>query len=346
MQCNSSVRPLSLSLMFLASVAAAQTHALTREDLVCPCLEPKNRFGLGYQMGFNISARFKNLNGFASSSNPGAAIAGIDHTYDDGYNRVDTSGTNSSTTWFWGYENSSQLPGNGTVVMNSSSAIASSSSTERKDPQHGFELTYDRELGRLGKWKWGVETALGYTDVTISNNNPDDAQRISDAYTLGGAFPPAAPYHGTEAGPGFLIGTTPNRTVTTIVGGVKGNRQFDANIFGLRVGPYLELPLDDRWSLMFSGGFALLAVNSDFKFRETIVESPSQTRRGSGSHADFLPAAYISGNVLYAVRENVNLFAGAQFQTAATYSHKEGGKEVELDLGKSVFVNFGIAFSF
>lgn len=353
MQRNSSLRPLSfLTLMFLTSVASAQTNPLTKEDLICPCLQPKNKFGLSYRAGFGVSARFKNLGGYTAASNPGAAIAGIDHTYDDGYNRVDTSGPESTTTWYWGYENASQMPGDGTVVMNSTSAAPGVSSRESDDPQHGFELTYNRELGHFEKWRWGIEGALNYTAVDIQDNQPrsGSAIRISDAYALTGPFPPGAPYQGTEAGPGYLIGTTPTRTITTIAGGsaITGNRQFDANIFGLRVGPYLELPLDDRWSLTFNGGFTFLSVNSNFKFRETVSVAglPDQTRSGSGSNADFLPGGYFGGNCSYELRENVNLFAGAQFQAAGNYSHRERGKEVEMDLGKSVFINVGVGFSF
>lgn len=93
---------------------------------------------------------------------------------------------------------------------------------------------------------------------------------------------------------------------------------------------------------------ALLSVNSDFKFYETVTlaDRPAQTTRGDGSHSEILPGGYIGGNFLYALRENVNLFAGAQFQAAGTYSHKEGRKEVEMDLGQSVFVNLGVGFSF
>jgi len=92
----------------------------------------------------------------------------------------------------------------------------------------------------------------------------------------------------------------------------------------------------------------LLSVNSDFKYRETVTLDglAPKTTHGNGSHSDLLPGGYIGGNFLYALRENLNVFAGAQFQAAGTYSHKENGKAVEMDLGKSVFVNLGVGFSF
>lgn len=338
----------------LTTVAAsAQSQGLTREDLICPCLHPVNRFGLSYRMGFSVSARFKNLGGYTAMSNPGPATGGtVDRFYDDGYNRKDSSANHNDSTWFWGYKDASQISGN-SITMTSSSAPANGSSGDRKDdPQHGVELTYNRELGHFEKWRCGVEAAFGYTDVTIGNNNPFFGTRLDSADTfanLGATFPDA-PYSGTFEGPGDLISTVPNRQINAIANGARttGNRQFNADIYGLRLGPYIEFPLDDRWAISFSGGLALLSVNSDFKFNETttLADRPSQTTRGSGSHSEILPGGYIGGNFLYALSDNVNLFAGAQFQTAGKYTHKESRKEVEMDLGKSVFVNLGVGFSF
>src|SRR5580692_989632 len=81
---------------------------------------PTQRFGLSYRAGFNITADFRNLGGFPASSSPGPATGGgIDRIYDDGYVRVDSSGNAGGQTWFWGYKNASQIPGNDTVVMHS-----------------------------------------------------------------------------------------------------------------------------------------------------------------------------------------------------------------------------------
>jgi hypothetical protein len=342
---------LSLGMALLTSVASAQS-GLTREDLVCPCLQPVNRFGLSYRMGFNVSARFKNLGGYTAASNPGLASgAAQERFYDDGYNRKDSSTNHNDTTWFWGYQNASQISGN-SVTMTSSSAPANGSSERNEDPQQGIELTYNRELGHYEKWRWGIEAALGYMDVSIGNNSPFSGSRkdIADTFQNAGSTFPDAPYAGTYEGPGDLISSITQRQINIDVNGarVKGSRQFDADIYGLRFGPYLELPMSDRWSVSFSGGLALLSINSDYKFNETISleDRPSQTKRGDGSHHDFVPGAYVGGNFLYSLRENVSLFAGAQFQAAGTYSHKESGKEVELDLGKTLFVNLGVGFSF
>src|SRR5919108_408024 len=66
-----------------------------------------SRFGLSYRAGFNISAKFKNASGFAPGADPGPARSGINHNYENGYNRVDSSGNSGACencTWYWGYE--------------------------------------------------------------------------------------------------------------------------------------------------------------------------------------------------------------------------------------------------
>src|SRR5206468_1050735 len=107
---------------------------------------PLNHIGLSYRPGFNMTARFKNLGGFHTMSNPGPATGGkTDRFYDDGYNRVDVSTNTLGLTYFWGYQNPSQIqgaPANGTVVMNSSSSAADVTSQPKEDDvQQGFEFT-------------------------------------------------------------------------------------------------------------------------------------------------------------------------------------------------------------
>src|SRR5262245_15042703 len=141
--------------MMAASLACAQTDQSDKPvglTLESGTNQPLNRFGLSYRAGFNITAKFKNLAGFSRLNNPGPATGGADHFYDDGYNRVDSSGNANGLTWFWGYQNASQVPGDGFLYMHSvSSAQASASKDKDGDPQHGLELTYNRQLGRAGR---------------------------------------------------------------------------------------------------------------------------------------------------------------------------------------------------
>jgi hypothetical protein len=169
----------------------------------------KNRFGLSYRPGFNISASFRRLGFFAPQTNPGPSTGPADRFYDDGYVRPD-SGTAPGLTWFWGYENNSQVPGDNTIQYHSSSSPGTGSSDDNDgNPQQGIELSYDRYLGKVGKRaSWGLGAAFNYNNVTIEDDSPvvSSVQQLTDTYGLGGVIPPEAPYNGTFAGPGPLIG--------------------------------------------------------------------------------------------------------------------------------------------
>jgi hypothetical protein len=92
---------------------------------------------------------------------------GINRTYDDGYVMVDITENEGGQTWYWGYQQASQVAGD-TIQFHATTII-----------------------GNV---------------VTV----------ITDTYDLGGSVPPAAPYFGTEFGPGPLISDEPARTTTII----------------------------------------------------------------------------------------------------------------------------------
>lgn len=61
---------------------------------------------------------------------------------------MDISGNAGGQTWFWGYEDASQLVNGGSIVLSALSSPANVSSLDREgNPQHGFEINYQLELG-------------------------------------------------------------------------------------------------------------------------------------------------------------------------------------------------------
>jgi len=315
----------------------------------------KNRFGLSYRPGFNINATFKGLGAFPAQTNPGPPTGRANRFYDDGYVRPD-SGSSPGLTWFWGYDNNSQVPGNDTIQFHSSSSTGTGvSDDDSGSPQHGLELSYDRYFGKVGKRaSWGLEAAFNYNNVTINDSSPvvSSVQQLTDAYALNGVIPPEAPYSGTFTGPGPLISDLPSRSFATIPGGarVTGKREFDANMFGVRLGPYIEIPLDkrERFNVSFSGGLAMAVVSGEFSYREstTIQGAGTVQSSGSGTDSEFLVGGYFGGNVSYSFTKAWSVFAGASYQYLSNYSQKVNGREIELDFSKSVFVNLGFGFSF
>src|SRR5262245_59219524 len=198
-------------LILAASVASAQTNDATLPPVGIPPADsqPLNRFGLSYRAGFNVTASFKNK-GPSPASDPGPAMGGVDHNYDDGFNRVDISGNAGGMTWNWGYASASQIVGD--TIAFSSSRSGTINSDVAADPSSGLELTYNRQLGTCDNWRWGLEAAFNYSALNVRDNSGlANGPLAVDTYHLGGIVPPLAPYAGTFAGPGPLIGDTPTR---------------------------------------------------------------------------------------------------------------------------------------
>jgi hypothetical protein len=318
----------------------------------------QNRLGLNYRMGLNITVDFRKLGGLALSDPGPATGSTFNRNYDNGYNRVDSSTNAGGVTWNWGYEHSQSVQGTN-LVLNSYSTPANATSKNREDdPQHGLELTYSRELLRGKWWHFGAEGGLGYSPISITDRQTlkNRAYRTNDAFSLNGTIPPGFPYHGTFEGPGDLISSDPTRTTDILPGAatITGERSIDSDVFVLRLGPYFEVPLYKRFSLILNGGLTLAYAHTKFSYDETVTISDpandinlvSPRRRGSGSHDDFLVGGYAGAAIGYQLTREVGLMAGAQYQAAGRTINRENGKESLLDMGQSIIVTFGVTYSF
>ena len=312
----------------------------------------KNRFAISYRPGLNIKGTFSGIGAAGTRrSNPGPPTGGVDHEYDDGYVRVDSTNNGLDLTWNWGFERPEQVVGDDLEMRSSSTMADGRRSTD--DVQHGFEVTYGRELGVVRKARWGFEGALNYTYVGLkeSGSAPVTTVTTVDTYDVSGIDPfdppgSQTPYRGTFAGPGTLIPDAPiSRRQEITAGGavVTGKRELDANVFGMRIGPYIDLPLSSKWLVTLNAGFALVSVSSDFKFSEALF---GQTLRGSDADFEVLPGGYVGANISFEVARATRLFAGAEYQYVGDFTQDAGGKRAKLELGNTVFVKAGISYSF
>jgi hypothetical protein len=325
----------------LGGLAALPAHAQGNDNL--------NRFRLSYRPGFNIKASFKEL----TTISP--AIAGIDHNYVDGYNRVDNTGNRQNYTWDWGIQNANQAPGDGYIYMHNMDAGSVDDRTD--DPQHGGELTYDRQLGTWGKAKWGIEAAANYTAIDISDPWAGNVSLVTDAYqfpltypwlgTGGRVSPEHIPYNGTYY-PKYgndtpLLSDVPNRSYSQA--NVNARRTISADLYGFRLGPYIEYPLNDRWSVAMSGGLAIGYIDSEFSFVESVA-NPEILRQGNTSDTDILVGGFVGVDISYSFNQNWSAFVGAQYQNLGTFEQTANNKRSELDLGTSLYATIGFGYSF
>lgn len=109
----------------------------------------------------------------------GLPTGGVDHDYDDGYVRVDSSGNAGGLTWFWGYQNQSQVPDDGFI--------------------HFHVTRYECQPPALAR------------KVVVTDRY---SLYVGGALVI----PPPPPYAGSREGPGPMISDLPIREVTSTPG--------------------------------------------------------------------------------------------------------------------------------
>jgi hypothetical protein len=313
--------------------------------------DEKDRFSLNTHIGFNIKADFTGLGGFPAQTDPGPPTGGANHTYDDGYNRVDASGNANGSTWYWGYQNSSQL-GNDSIVMSSSSSAGTAQLNDvSDDPQWGAELTYAHEFGSNSSYWWGVVVGLGWVNLNIKDSATfsSDVQQLTDTYSLGGIVPPIAPYSGSYSGPGSLIGDAPVRSVQTLPGAAltSGQYSIDANLYTLRLGLLYESPFNDWLALQFGGGALGGVIDSEFRFSEQVsLGVGGLSRQGATSDTGLVGGAYGEAGFILYLGEHWTATAGIQYQYLSDFSQKTDGKEATVKLKNSLYLCVGVGARF
>jgi hypothetical protein len=229
-----------------ALVFAATTPLVVRGD---DSTENPNRFSFGPSFGINFKAEFNNNAPIFNNVNPGPATGGANHTYNDGYVLVDSSGDAGGLTTYWGYQNASQYNATGSGSMQFHAIQSGGSSSATGNPQYGGEVVYQRVIGSLPSMSgdWGLEFGFGFTDLNLHNNLGGIVPVLTDSYQLNGVIPPGAGYNGTFNGPGSLLGDTPTRTITSA--SVSGYQKLSGQLFSFRLGPFAEWNLTSKLSL-------------------------------------------------------------------------------------------------
>ena len=345
--------------LLLPVLVASSTLSVLADDV--PLDKPSDksldkfmdRLTFSGRFGLNINAKF----------GPRTAPGGGAYNYLDGYVHNDSTGNFDPTGTFpdgitqnWGYDNSSRQVNaqNNTILMTRGGG---SNGSMNDDPQLGAELGYTRELFSHGDFSFGFETALNYMNVSFNDGIGYSGSGTQDAYPyFTGTIPPAAPnangqpYQG-QSSPGqqggFVIGATPVSS-TPVAISMTGRHQFDADLWGFRLGPYIQYSLGKHVDLNLVGGFTAVLIHGEASWSETltvngVTDSPHS---GSGNNDEVLVGYYVGANVAWHLSRRLDLTGGVQFQDVGTYSMALGSRQVELDLSESVFVTVGLNFKF
>ena len=282
------------SQLILPVLVATTTLAVpannTAEESFLDHLTLSARFGIGLKAKFG-----------ARANNSGGT-----YNYLDGYVLTDSTGNFSppptnpgdphldNLTQYWGYDNSARqrdgapvIDGFPTVLMtrDASGGGGLGASTLEDCVNVSPELSYMREFdeGDEKDWRWGGEIAVSYVNLCLRNNTLVNGTGVQDAFQYyQGTLPPNSPtangqsYQGPYApsagGPQYILISPlaiPQSGTVPII--VSGRHQFDADIWGFRLGPYLNRTLgkEKNWDINFVGGLSLALVNSSASWSQT-----------------------------------------------------------------------------
>lgn len=317
-----------------------------------------NSFSFSARMGFNISARFKNPGRISFASNGRRTPDGQNYNYEDGYVLTDVSGNEGGYTYNWGYDSTASQYSGGNILM-SRTTDASKLATPWMDldPSVGGELVYRHAFGAIRKWHcahYGLELAGNFMTASVNDHRTytGTVTRQTDAYAFPGAQPPEAtpddPFTGTFNGPNAVLASTPSGTTfSSALGSVSGTRKIDADMWGLRVGPYIEFPFGTSFNLSLSGGFAAAVLDVNTTWNETLaVGSAQYPFSGSGHDSGFRVGGYIAAEAEYDFANHWSAIGGVQFQSLGNYERAISGRDVEIDLSNSIFVTLGLSYKF
>ncbi len=343
--------PRSVPLLSAAVCLAGLTAS--RADDVPPFFErdlvqDRHRLSIAARFSFGISARvnFTALPPLAEGN------------YHDGFVRPDSNGGADGQTWHWSYVSDSQIVGD-VLELHRVTALPSDERTAGADDgvQAGFEVLYGRELGRfnVGRQRatWGLEAGISSLNPKLETRDTFRglATVLADRFALGEMVPPLAPYTGTVEGPGPLLGLEPADSRLDQVSAVSETRaELDALLVGLKLGPFLEVPLGRKFQLHLGAGVAALATFGDFTWTEQPrvpgIEDALLRRRASDSDTGFEVGGYAQAGISWAATDFLSLYAGGQYQYLGDLTLRAGGREARLEFSGAFELVAGLRTSF
>jgi hypothetical protein len=346
--------PLTGALLLGAGVTASAQPAQQYPGVEYPALVNTNRVTLSLRFGLNISTKFS-----------GVGSAGGSGHYSDGYVLRDSTGNYLGYTSNWGYDNAGQYsqlgtvnqPANSFAFHNPVASARSTSPSSGDNPNVGVELKYNRQLGVKENWhnlRYGIEGAFNYMKISADSNSGYNTSATTENYLFGGiAGQQPQPgyrghYNGDPGSPVLFANQTgdPNLTVPNAL--LQTHDDFNADLWGGRIGPYIELPFgkQQQFTLSLSGGLALGLINANESWKQTLTLAGGGggTTSGGGSDTSLFWGWYAAVTANYQFDRHWGVAAGVQFQDLGTYDHSFGGRHAQIDLSQSVFLTVGVSY--
>lgn len=344
--------------------------------------EPRNHISVGLGISGGFTAEFFGVGRVAAPTLPPINTPGQVYGYTDGFVQPDS--TYSATadpavtdTTFFGYQDASQrsVDGNGDNILSYhvyGADFAQDIGSEKAAAGHSWELKYERDIGRVGKARWGLQGGFSFngSDASRSETLTGDLRTVRDIYNFGSnAIPQGA--DGAGYGNGVFVRpapTTENPTpvinlapiapvarddsqVTPDAAIVNGTYELSAAFYHFRLGPSVVIPIGQRFGVIASAGVAATVASSRFSSRQELVddeENTLSTSDESASESDVAVGAYAETQAIFRVNRGVSIYTGVNYVgTSSSFETRiDDEKYANIDVSSNVSVSAGFRFSF
>ncbi len=221
------------------------------------------------------------------------------------------------------------------------------------EPYPGLELFYRYDLKKEKTWSFNLEGGASYQFFKWQEAGPVNATAdlITDTYSLGGVFLPAASYNGPIVWtPGDkVIGSTPTRTLGPATPAVvTGSRRLQMDTLHFRLGPTLDWRATERWDLGLQTGLLLGVGFSRLDYNDTVAipAVPAFTESGSSSQTHVWFGWFNAVRATFHIDKDWDAHVEVRHVLQNSLTHNGGLRSANIGLSDAIGIVGGISYRF
>ena len=300
----------------------------------------------------------------------------LDRNYDNGFVRKDTTGSIGEVTWYWGYEDASQLE-DGYIAFKDTSGrdvnhqySQSSNLFSDEDSEWGngpmLTISYIYKESENLTYSAGLDLSYLQFDNSWGLSNFSSARTtiakqivIEDKYNLLGTVPPDPPFVGSFSEPGLLIEAVPSGRTESVEDFLNEevnftnqiNKDFDFSM--VTFSPALTLSYGlENFFLDLGFGPTVNLIDWKSRFTEQLNSSneigeseeiASWSDQTSGNEA--VLGAFLQLSAGYKISNNWSLKAFGRKDWSKDFENEVGASKINFNLG-GMSAGVGATFSF
>lgn len=300
----------------------------------------------------------------------------LDRNYDNGFVRKDTTGSIGEVTWYWGYEDASQLE-EGYIAFKDTSGrdvnhqySQSSNLFSDEDSEWGngpmLTLSYIYKKSENLTYSAGLDLSYLQFDNSWGLSNFSSARTtiakqivIEDKYNLLGTVPPDPPFAGSFSEPGLLIEAVPSERTESVEDFLNEEVNFtnqidkDFDFSMVTFSPALTLSYGiENFFLDLGIGPTVNLIDWKSRFTEQLNSSneigeseeiASWSDQTSGNEA--VLGAFLQLSAGYKISNNWSLKAFGRKDWSKDFENEVGASKINFNLG-GMSAGVGATFSF